>query len=1824
MQDDVMVFTEVTVKGDATGADRIARILVLWMRRRARRIQALSQLRLDGFCDREEVFECKIFYNNVLWPEADFAIRQFLDGDAIWVEIQMNRGSARQAFAMLEEVENHARSLQLYYNRPVQQPDEEPESGSDKSASDQECRSRSRSRQRRYRGEGSEAPGSVEDAPWDLGLHPQVHAEALSLLQLAVINSHGEGHHSSFDMLPPPGNTVGVDSNCTVDENDEISDSRIATEHFIISDGEEDEHQQESVVCRMTTDVDTKQIWKMFQPWHQTALQLDIDIDDNFTALSLQFLSGCGVGWDDTIEEVHLFTDGSHSKRFGVASYAVTIFGWSGREKLKHHFLGWFGGVVTTDESSENFVGAKNHTAGDGEISAIIWALMWIMQSKYWKTMHLHFDSLAAGYTAKGEWRCDTDHLHKRKLRELAQAAEAIRPGMLQFHHVKAHSGQPCNELADGFAKQALQRGDRNHNKFPSWRPLFQEGDLTLTWTWWFLSGLQEGREMIVTTGSEYRWNKPMRCGLEGITPLETKEISHQETNTYQIRIATYNVMTLRDKETEQGQRGEDWKAALLRRQFSQQGLHIVGLQETRASSSGVITTPDYIRFISEGKDGHHGCELWIHKSLRIGVQEGHPLCLNPATCTILHADHRLLIATITVDGLRLVLHVLHAPHDGTEESQRAEWWEQTRHLTQRYMNLGTSIFIGDMNSRFGEPIPGRIGSRLCNCTTRNAQDFIELLEIVDGWLPSTFSAYHSGQDWTWTHPRGEGRTARLDYIALEKAPCLHPKESWVECDLQSSLTVRDHELVVMDVEIACGQGKKQRRRPAYDWDGLITKEGKEIPDQPWDTDIHVHWQRLEDGIHQGLLKYFPAKKKEKSHTVFSPQTLETLQSRKQAKRILDQVDEELRGLTLQAGFETWRDPIPLTMAMDVQRLRRMALVLCHCFGLRRFREAATCVRKAIKEDKANYISATVERAQQAHGVDIFKELAPLRIGGKFRKRGATTLPGFSFNGEQARDHLHNEDLWLRYCATFKAGVATSTSRLVQRARRGSMDRLARLDSPFKLEDAPSLVHLEGAFRHVAKGKAGGADGFLSNVCYAAPKELAQKFFPVMLKMMATLEEPIQAKGGVLVAAFKGGVASNPEDHRSLLLSSHLGKSVRRAIRQQLIGPYSTTTPDTFFSIRQGGSVSHASQALRLYAGAKAHRGESTGILFLDVKAAYYRIIRQLAVRGREQHSIERVMEHFDLGATDLQELLSEIHNIPDYDGSNFTKHQELMLEELLSSTWFTAQHRSRLYESLAGSRPGDGLADLVFGIVFKRILQRVTERLKDILHIEDTEINGDVSLIESGGEIREAPQLLQAVWADDLAVCFSRKGAHQLVEDMAKVTSVVFQECLRHGLIPNLKKGKSEILLLLRGEGSRSAKAIHLNGQEPRLWIPEVPEDFQWVNLVHTYKHLGTRVHISLKLMSEIKARCGQAGSTYRKHRRQIFQNPRLSRDKRVYLFGSMVMSILEFNVGTWGKLNKSEWAYCKKRVTGPYRGLARAEIPEEDLRLWSHDKILAFLRVPSPEVLLHVSRLRYMISLWNSAPATLLHLIGAEQSWLGELQESQHWMEEQLRGYGPDSNGHPWTPDWSGWRCGGGQAMKSWIKKAKQIAILRHTRRVEWREFHFEYLNECRQAGWMHEFPWPDGQEFVDEQQLEACMACGLVFKNRAAWSVHAFRAHARRNPRRRVIGGTRCDACGREYRSTARLLNHLRNSDSCYRQLLHAGKVYEDILPGIGSRNEIRGGPMPVPVMRSQGPREEALTENFQMVNSRKRDMTSRSWTTSLTAFWLCPATPHCRKD
>ena len=104
--------------------------------------------------------------------------------------------------------------------------------------------------------------------------------------------------------------------------------------------------------------------------------------------------------------------------------------------------------------------------------------------------------------------------------------------------------------------------------------------------------------------------------------------------------------------------------------------------------------------------------------------------------------------------------------------------------------------------------------------------------------------------------------------------------------------------------------------------------------------------------------------------------------------------------------------------------------------------------------------------------------------------------------------------------------------------------------------------------------------------------------------------------------------------------------------------------------------------------------------------------------------------------------------------------------------------------------------------------------------------------------------------------------------------------------MVPNLKKGKTEVLIVPKGPGSKKVKSDLFGTGDPHLVIPDVPEDFQRVRLISQYRHLGAKVHVGTKLMVEIKARMGQAWTTYRKMRRQIFQNRLLGLSRRISLF--------------------------------------------------------------------------------------------------------------------------------------------------------------------------------------------------------------------------------------------------------------------------------------------------------------------------------------------------
>ena len=140
----------------------------------------------------------------------------------------------------------------------------------------------------------------------------------------------------------------------------------------------------------------------------------------------------------------------------------------------------------------------------------------------------------------------------------------------------------------------------------------------------------------------------------------------------------------------------------------------------------------------------------------------------------------------------------------------------------------------------------------------------------------------------------------------------------------------------------------------------------------------------------------------------------------------------------------------------------------------------------------------------------------------------------------------------------------------MERGRRLSWQEYARVwkecRGPFRQRavtlrpmDILCLTELETAFRRVKKGKALGLDGVPPELCNACPTILAKQYDSALLKLVARGQEAMQRKGRVLVPAYKGkGPKTDPSSHRSLLISSHMGKVLHRTIRQHQEHLYET------------------------------------------------------------------------------------------------------------------------------------------------------------------------------------------------------------------------------------------------------------------------------------------------------------------------------------------------------------------------------------------------------------------------------------------------------------------------------------------------------------------------------------------------------------------------------------------------------------------------------------------------------------------------------------------
>ena len=219
------------------------------------------------------------------------------------------------------------------------------------------------------------------------------------------------------------------------------------------------------------------------------------------------------------------------------------------------------------------------------------------------------------------------------------------------------------------------------------------------------------------------------------------------------------------------------------------------------------------------------------------------------------------------------------------------------------------------------------------------------------------------------------------------------------------------------------------------------------------------------------------------------------------------------------------------------------------------------------------------------------------------------------------------------------------------------------------------------------------------------------------------------------------------------------------------------------------------------------------------------------------------------------------------------------IIEDLYAGTWChvrTLDGTSQNFEVKTGVRQGCVLSPILFNCFIDRILKEVAETLGGALQVEYTTAGG---LFLTYRDQTEASTLIQEImYADDLTLTAETRSELQHMLD------VLDGACNRWGMTINVEKTR----VLTVGD--------HLEADQTPITLQGcVLQD------VKSFPYLGSQVEHTGRVEKEVATRIEKAGTAYQIWRRKVFRSHSLSRQTKMRVFRTLVMSTLLYGAETW-----------------------------------------------------------------------------------------------------------------------------------------------------------------------------------------------------------------------------------------------------------------------------------------------------------------------------------
>ena len=1252
--------------------------------------------------------------------------------------------------------------------------------------------------------------------------------------------------------------------------------------------------------------------------------------------------------------------------------------------------------------------------------------------------------------------------------------------------HVKSHSRHPLNDLVDVLAKGAASQ-DSPRGLSNALYEASQEG--VLEWLW-AANNLHPCLPYIREDGILFdRHASQSGQPLDACIALNPQETA--QPIAFDLTAVTYNCLSLQALHHREH----------LDKQFSQLKCSIVGLQETRTNPSPRCDSQNFFVLSSSAEAGQLGVQLWLAKRVPVARAAKGPVFWEGDSMSIISAKPRVLIATARAASQTFGFIVAHAPTGKTPTAIRRQWWQDLASALRRLPPRCIPLLLIDANAQFQwHPEPPSADRAL----DHNAQDFAALTR-EHGMIVSPNISSRGEKLITWQGPAQ--LECCLDYIAC--ASCLGPAIQHVDA-FPAFEGLSDHDHFPLCVRFKwVAEARIPPKVLRVDRQAMRTPEGKRIikqifdaaPAIPWSCDVDTHLGMINAHLSSALQKAFPQAAAKPRNYVIQEQTWLHIRSRRDLKRHLYRDKQESKRAVLSHFFSVWRGcnctPVPIKLF----RLHEALVV-------RQLRDLSRLVKSCTRADRAKAAKAAMQAARD-RGPEAKYSLIRgiLRCGRRYR--APVLQPSITDSKGTIVEDSHKE-LGLHFAKAERASLVSGSQ---------------LLPVPLRPLREPLLAHADVGVSALARGfsllqpnKATGPTGLPAEAYLADPIGAASLHEPLVMKVQLR---------GVMPGLWRGGHATpipKPEKPlqsldgwRSILLTESSVKGLQKALREPLLRCMKAVKTRA-----QGGSLPGGPlQVPMAWAQGhlqKLHDDQVTGgILYIDGKSAFYSTVRESLMGHESGHSLDLINQLAEAvfeDATDrmafvaaaLGPSLLEQHEVPE--------SLRRVIAASLKDTWYTVGRDQRhVFSTVTGTCPGSPIADVAFQVLFAEAISRVEQILLELAQ-------------DAPGSSRDAITPAPS-WMDDLAVPLRTADGDALMAATARILRSVYVGMRRMGLDINLSRGKTELMPIFYGKGSRKAKQRWLIEEGAKLAVDLDPNRTVQVGMTGHYVHLGARLDVTGRDLQAVKYRAGLMREMIKPLRR-LLRSPDLSEGEKIDMIRSMPHARLRHGAGCWRLATEREYSCYQAAYYEAPRRLFRLVTALATQGVTDNDVALV-LGLPRALEMWHADVLRQLGWILQ-ADQPCLQKLWLDSAW-GQLARKATQQIVCTLGMSFDD---AWlhlfsTPS----------AANRWARRYLRACIAARADSRVRRRKELEAMQEAREAGvvfckFKTEGPRPE--------EGFSCALCREVFLTKAARAAHCSKAHQQLAPSTRLAAGTSCAVCMKEFWTRDRLKLHLRKSSVC----------------------------------------------------------------------------------